>query len=49
MKASLNEIARGEFHLASLREREALCAGSADLQEGKAAFAEKRAPRFAGR
>ena len=49
MKASLNEIARGELHLASLREREALCAGSADLQEGKAAFAEKRAPRFAGR
>ena len=49
MKASLNEIARGEFELAGLREREALCAGSADLQEGRAAFAEKRAPRFAGR
>ena len=49
MKTSLNELARGEFQLAGMREREALCAGSADLQEGKAAFAEKRAPRFAGR
>lgn len=49
MKASLNEIARGEFHLSALREREARCAASADLAEGKAAFAEKRRPRFTGR
>ncbi|MBL8352215.1 MAG: enoyl-CoA hydratase/isomerase family protein [Burkholderiaceae bacterium] len=49
MKASLNEIARGEFHLSALREREARCAASADLAEGRAAFAEKRAPRFTGR
>ena len=49
MKASLNEIARGEFDLPALRQREALCAASADLQEGKSAFAEKRAPRFGGR
>lgn len=49
MKASLNELARGEFHLSSLREREARCAASADLAEGKAAFAGKRAPRFSGR
>jgi enoyl-CoA hydratase/carnithine racemase len=48
MKASLNEIARGEFHLSALRAREALCAASADLREGKAAFAEKRAARFTG-
>lgn len=49
MKASLNEIARGEFHLSALREREARCAASADLAEGKAAFAARRAPRFTGR
>lgn len=49
MKTSLDEIARGEFHLSRLREREALCAHSDDLREGKAAFAEKRAPRFGGR
>ena len=30
MKQSLDEIARGEFHLAALREREARCAASAD-------------------
>ena len=48
MKASLNELARGEFHLGALREREARCAASADLQEGKAAFAEKRTSRFTG-
>ena len=48
MKTSLNEIARGEFDLARLREREAVCAASLDLQEGKAAFAEKRLPNFTG-
>ena len=49
MKQSLDEIARGAFDLATLRAREALCANSADLQEGRAAIAEKRAPRFTGR
>lgn len=49
MKRSLDEIARGEFDLARLREREARCAASADLREGLAAFAAKRRPRFAGR
>ncbi len=49
MKASLNEIARSEPDLARLREREARCAASADLQEGLAAFAARRTPRFQGR
>ena len=48
MKASLNEIARGECKLEKLREREARCAASADLKEGLAAYAQKRAPRFRG-
>jgi enoyl-CoA hydratase len=49
MKSSLNEVARGDFVLARLREREARCAESADLREGLAAFAQRRAPRFEGR
>lgn len=49
MKLSLDEIARGEFEVARLREREAACAASRDLREGLAAFAERRAPRFEGR
>lgn len=48
MKLSLDEIARGEFDLARLRGREARCAASADLREGLAAQAERRAPRFRG-
>jgi enoyl-CoA hydratase len=49
MKQSLDEIARGDFHLSTLREREARCAASDDLREGRLAMAEKRAPRFTGR
>lgn len=49
MKQSLDEIARGEFDLARLRAREAVCAASADLREGQAAFAQRRTPRFTGR
>ena len=49
MKQSLNDIARGEFDLPRLREREALCAASDDLREGLAAFAAKREPVFGGR
>ncbi len=49
MKASLNEIARGDYDLAALRQREVLCAASDDLREGKAAHAERRRPRIQGR
>ena len=49
MKQSLDEIARGEMHLSLLEERAARCAASADLREGMAAFAERRAPSFQGR
>lgn len=49
MKASIDELAAGRAHGGTLREREALCAGSADLREGLAAYAERRAPRFEGR
>jgi enoyl-CoA hydratase len=49
MKTSLDEIARGDFDLARLREREAICAASEDLREGQAALAQKRKPDFRGR
>jgi enoyl-CoA hydratase/carnithine racemase len=34
---------------AAIRQREGICAASADLREGLAAFAARRAPRFTGR
>lgn len=49
MKATLDEIARGDMDLARIRAREAQCAASDDLREGIAAFAARRAPRFSGR
>ncbi|MEY4751791.1 MAG: hypothetical protein RIQ60_4005 [Pseudomonadota bacterium] len=48
-KQSLNEIAAGPFDLDRLRAREAMSIASADFAEGRAAMAEKRAPRFEGR
>jgi enoyl-CoA hydratase len=49
MKQSLDEIAGGRADARTLAERVAVCAASADLREGLAAFADRRAPRFAGR
>jgi enoyl-CoA hydratase/carnithine racemase len=49
MKRSLDEIARGQLDVAALCQRQAACAASADLREGLAAFAERRAPCFRGR
>jgi enoyl-CoA hydratase/carnithine racemase len=49
MKQALNEFARGDWVDTRVREREALCAGSADLREGLAAWRERRVPRFEGR
>lgn len=51
MKLSLNDTARGPDADAAARiaARVAQCAASADLQEGLAAWAGRRAPRFSGR
>lgn len=49
MKLSLNEVARGRLDLPTIRRRESLCATSADLREGLAAFAARRKPQFQGR
>jgi enoyl-CoA hydratase/carnithine racemase len=49
MKQSLNEIARGEYDEARLRQRELHSRRTADFAEGRAAFLERRPARFQGR
>jgi len=47
-KRSLNEIAQAQADEATLRERERVSMASADFAEGRAALAQRRAPRFSG-
>jgi enoyl-CoA hydratase/carnithine racemase len=47
-KQSLNEIAAGLYSEPALKERSRQSVYSQDFVEGRAAFAEKRAPRFTG-
>ncbi|MBO9354207.1 enoyl-CoA hydratase/isomerase family protein [Bordetella petrii] len=49
MKKHLNGIARNELDVAALQADVARAAGSEDLKEGRAAWLEKRTPRFQGR
>jgi enoyl-CoA hydratase len=49
MKRALNDIARGDADLAGIAAAAHAVRHSADLQEGRAAWMEKRAPRFTGR
>jgi enoyl-CoA hydratase/carnithine racemase len=48
-KRSIREIASGHWDEERLRERERRSSASADFAEGRAAFAQRRPPRFDGR
>ncbi len=47
-KKSLNEIAAGMYNEPALKERSRQSVHSQDFAEGRAAFAERRAPKFTG-
>lgn len=49
LKQSLNELARGDYDLQRLREREQLTMASEDFAEGRRAFQERRPPVWKGR
>lgn len=49
MKAALNAIARGDADLEQIEAASRASKHSADIQEGRAAWLEKRPPRFVGR
>ena len=48
-KRALNEIGHGMLDIEACNERARICKESADIQEGLAAFREKRTPVFQGR